>query len=245
MKTARLVSVWKAERPKNWSVHMHAHNYYELVYYTKGSGITNVLDSQYTFQQNMFVLNPPEAEHSETHLSDGEVICLGFSMNAQFSQFLFTDASLRILNILQDILSEAISQAFGYKEIIESKLQELYIQIQRLQKAPSVNTKNFEYIIRYLAENYHEKILLSSCAKQLNISYDYFQHRFKQLTGYSPQAFLLKQRLSAAKQLLEQGNLSCTEIAYRCGFSTSAQFSMLFKKSYGITPGKYRLQGNN
>ena len=74
----------------------------------------------------------------------------------------------------------------------------------------------------------------------MNISYDYFQHKFKELTGFSPQQFLLNQRLLAAKELLQNSRLSCTEIAYRCGFSTSAQFSMLFKTHLGMSPLAFR-----
>jgi len=82
--------------------------------------------------------------------------------------------------------------------------------------------------------------VLSDCAKQLNLSYDYFQHKFKAITGCSPQQFLIKQRLKASKKLLKEGELNCTEIAFRCGFSTSAQYSALFKKEYGSSPLQYQ-----
>lgn len=240
MENIQLVSIWKAERHKDQSVQLHAHNYCELVYYTKGTGKTDVDGTLYTFQPSTFMLIPPKIHHNEVHFSGGEVICLGFLTDATLPQALFADPSLTILNVLQDILQEASTQRFGYKALITAKLTELLIMILRLQKNAPANTKNFEYIIRYISENYHEKILLSDCARQLNISYDYFQHRFKELTGYSPQAFLLQQRLNGATQMLQQGNHSCTEIAYRCGFSTSAQFSMQFKRAMGVSPLQYR-----
>ena len=104
------------------------------------------------------------------------------------------------------------------------------------------NTKNFDYIINLLRENFFEHINLSDCAKQLNISYDYFQHKFKKLTGTSPQQFLIEQRLLFAEKLLIEGNSNCTEIAYRCGFSTSAQFSAFFKRRFGQSPLQYKRQ---
>ena len=240
METVQLVSVWKAERAKGWSVQLHAHNYYELVYYTKGTGTTDVGSMSYTFQPNTFMLIPPGIFHNEVHISGCEVICLDFLSADVLPQKLLEDPALEIFNVLQDILQEASTQSFGYKALITAKLTELSVKILRQQKAAPANTKNFEYIIRYIAENYHEKLLLSDCARQLNISYDYFQHRFKELTGFSPQAFLLQQRLNGAKKLLAQTSLSCTEIAYRCGFSTSAQFSMQFKRAMGISPLQYR-----
>ncbi|MBO4976774.1 MAG: AraC family transcriptional regulator [Lachnospiraceae bacterium] len=42
------------------------------------------------------------------------------------------------------------------------------------------------------------------------------------------------------EQMLLNKTLSCTEIAYRCGFSNSAQFSAMFKREKGISPYQYR-----
>ena len=121
------------------------------------------------------------------------------------------------------------------------KLNELILNIIRIENT-IIDTKNFEYIINYIRENFHEHINLSDCAKQLNISYDYFQHKFKALTGYSPQHFLMEQRLLASKEMLKKGAYNCTEIAYLCGFCTSSQFSAMFKKRYSITPMQFKKQ---
>ena len=126
--------------------------------------------------------------------------------------------------------------------MISLKLNELFLYVERSER-PSINEKNFEYVINYIQETYHDKIVLSDCAKQLNISYDYFQHRFKEITGRSPRQFLINRRLTASKELLLHSKLSCTEIAYRCGFSTSAQYSAIFNKAFGLTPMQYRKKG--
>lgn len=115
-------------------------------------------------------------------------------------------------------------QHFGYKDMFTIKLNELIISIAR-NKMNSPNTKNLEYVINYIDENLHEHINLSDCAKQLNLSYDYFQHKFKKITSLSPQQYLIEQKLIAAEKMQRSGTLSCTEVAYRSGFSTSAQFS--------------------
>ena len=125
--------------------------------------------------------------------------------------------------------------------MLEIKLNEIMLHIAR-QENNTGDTKNFDYIINFLQENFHEHIILSDCAKQLNISYDYFQHKFKMLTGASPQQFLIEQRLLFAEKLLADGNFNCTEIAYRCGFSTSAQFSAFFKRRFGQSPLQYKKQ---
>lgn len=240
MQNLVLNSIWEATRSGNTYVYPNSHTYYELVYYPHGNGITTIDGVAYPFHPNTFVIIPPNVKHDEARHTDSTILCLSFSCDSAALEICHhVDDSKVIYKVLKDILKESMHQAFGYQDMITAKLNELFIRISRLNNK-SVTSKNFEYITNYLKENYYEKIQLSDCAKQLNISYDYFQHKFKQLTGLSPQNFLLEQRLNAAKELLLYDNCNCTEIAYRCGFSTSAQFSMLFKKKYGVSPQKYK-----
>ncbi len=234
-----LIYIRKLSKPKNDNVNFHSHKYHELVYYTFGSGKTNINGEEFAFENNYFFVIPPETMHNEIHLADAEVICLEFTIPETLPFAALHDTSLKNYRILKDILHEVKNQKYGYKEMIYLKLNELILRLNRTEKG-SANEKNFEYVINYIQENYHDKILLSDCAKQLNISYDYFQHRFKEITGRSPRQFLIQCRLSASEDLLRSTKLSCTEIAYRCGFSTSAQYSALFRKEYSITPLQYR-----
>ncbi len=65
--------------------------------------------------------------------------------------------------------------------------------------------------------------------------------KIKQLTGLSTVEFIRDIRLSQAASLLEQGQLSITEIMCRVGFTTPSYFSKCFKARYGLTPSEYQL----
>lgn len=241
MQNLQLISAWKATKTKSTYINYHSHEYYELVYYLSGSGKTEIGGKMFPFSDNSFALIPGNTEHDELHDSDSEVICLIFSGIDDLQLGFFKDYSHTIYKILNELLYEVNKQTYGYKEMLVIKLNELMLNIIRIEN--NINdTKNFEYIINYLRENFYEHINLLDCAKQLNISYDYFQHKFKAITGYSPQQFLMEQRLLACKKLLKESDYNCTEIAYRCGFCTSAQFSGMFKKRYGITPLQFKKQ---
>lgn len=241
MQNLQLISAWKATKTKSTYINYHSHEYYELVYYLSGSGKTEIGGKMFPFSDNSFALIPGNTEHDELHDSDSEVICLIFSGIDDLQLGFFKDYSHTISKILNELLYEINKQTYGYKEMLVIKLNELMLNIIRIENNTN-NTKNFEYIINYLRENYYEHINLLDCAKQLNISYDYFQHKFKAITGYSPQQFLMEQRLLACKKMLKESDYNCTEIAYRCGFCTSAQFSGMFKKRYGITPLQFKKQ---
>ncbi len=201
--------------------------------------MTTLGEEAFAFFEHTYALIPPSLPHDERHSENGAVICLLFSCDEALSVGVKKDTLGTVLRLLREMLDEAKRQAYGYEDMINAKLKELCVLLAR-DKHRSTAEKDFAYVINYLRENYHEHILLSDLAARLGISYDYFQHKFKTVTGLSPQRFLLRRRLEAARVLLRAQTLACTDIAYRCGFSTSAQFSALFKREYGMSPSRFR-----
>ena len=51
---------------------------------------------------------------------------------------------------------------------------------------------------------------------------------------------LTREHIEQAAKLLRQTNMSITEVAYCCGFSSSSYFSENFLKQKGITPSMFR-----
>ncbi|TXK84595.1 helix-turn-helix transcriptional regulator [Paenibacillus sp. N3.4] len=52
--------------------------------------------------------------------------------------------------------------------------------------------------------------------------------------------YLIGIRMETAKQLLETGTLSVTEVGARVGYEDSKYFSQLFKKCTSLTPSEYQ-----
>jgi AraC family transcriptional regulator len=67
-----------------------------------------------------------------------------------------------------------------------------------------------------------------------------FCRGFKQSMGLSPHRYMLVHRVNCAKKMMADQRLSLTEIALDCGFSSSSQFSIVFKKITGMTPRDFR-----
>lgn len=237
MNSFTLITAWGTTRQPGTQIQLHSHNFYEIVYYLQGSGDSRVGGHGYAIRPHSFVVIPPMVEHEEHHTAKGELFCIGFqSPDPLIGQHL-ADPSGTVCQLCKTIIHEITEQGHLYARMIELKLQELALEIHRQEHSGTKSaSKNFQYVINYLSQNYHEKISLSSMAGQLNLSYDYFQHRFKEIAGVSPQQFLIHKRLEAALTLLKTTTLSCTEIAYRCGFSNSAQFSTVIKRETGMTP---------
>lgn len=79
-------------------------------------------------------------------------------------------------------------------------------------------------------------------AKTHHMSISTLSRMFKHHTGLTPLQFLLNIRLSAAKNLLKDTNLTISEISSMVGYDNPLYFSRLFHKHVGITPRDYRAQ---
>ncbi|MFA5609961.1 MAG: helix-turn-helix transcriptional regulator, partial [Alcaligenes sp.] len=61
---------------------------------------------------------------------------------------------------------------------------------------------------------------------------------FREHLGVAPMARLKQMRLKAARQYLQQGGMSVTEVALACGFTHLGQFSADYRHSYGERPSE-------
>jgi AraC-like DNA-binding protein len=82
---------------------------------------------------------------------------------------------------------------------------------------------------------------LAELARPLRLHPTSFCRAFKQSTGLSPHRYLLARRINRAKEMIKDQNRTLTEIALDCGFSSSSQFSIVFKRITGVPPRIYRL----
>ena len=116
--------------------------------------------------------------------------------------------------------------------------------------APQVVTdKRDERLLRqlevYLDSHLSDSNLSAeSFAEDMKMGRTLFFNKVKQLTGQTPNEFIRERRLSRACQLLDEGGINISEVAYQVGMKTPNYFSECFKKRYGITPKQYQMGGN-
>jgi len=77
-------------------------------------------------------------------------------------------------------------------------------------------------------------------ARSAGLSYSRFNHRFREETGESPRAHLLRFQIEKAETLLVKTSGNVTDIALACGFPSTNQFISQFKKFTGTTPGVFQ-----
>lgn len=94
--------------------------------------------------------------------------------------------------------------------------------------------------LTYIKDNYREKIYLSDLAEQTNLNEQYFCRLFKKAIGHSPMEYINEYRIKQTRRLLEETNLSVTEICLECGYNNLGNFLREFRKYTGTTPLQYR-----
>ncbi len=99
---------------------------------------------------------------------------------------------------------------------------------------------SLETLSAYIDDNLAQDVSVKELAQLMHLSPFHFSRIFKAQTGSSPYRFILNRRLARAVILLPQLDLAIDDIAKQVGFLSAASFTKAFKKTYGISPGKYR-----
>jgi AraC family transcriptional activator FtrA len=81
---------------------------------------------------------------------------------------------------------------------------------------------------------------IGSLAAQASMSPRTLQREFKASTGLSPYAWLVRERIERAKELLESSRLPAQRIAERVGMGSAESLRHHFRAQVGTAPARYR-----
>ena len=96
-------------------------------------------------------------------------------------------------------------------------------------------------IFDYLLKNFYKEITLDDVCKVAYMSPAAFCRYFKERTNKTLITFLNEIRIgNACKLLIENKNISISEICYQCGFNNLTNFNIQFKKLKKMNPQAYR-----
>lgn len=112
----------------------------------------------------------------------------------------------------------------------------------QLQEAPLQNEdeKLLRSIVEYIELNIvNENLSVEELSRQMNMSRGSLYNKVLMLTGKSPVEFIRSIRLKKAVYLLENSQMTISQICYEVGFNTPKYFTKLFKDEYNILPSAY------
>ncbi|GAB3012534.1 AraC family transcriptional regulator [uncultured Cyclobacterium sp.] len=89
-------------------------------------------------------------------------------------------------------------------------------------------------------ENARHLKVSSYLSDKLDYTYSYLSSVFSENTYSSIENYLILRKVDLVKELLQEGNLNLTEIAYRLNYSSVSHLSGQFKKTTGLTPSSFQ-----
>jgi AraC-like DNA-binding protein len=96
---------------------------------------------------------------------------------------------------------------------------------------------------KYIEEHSREELSLKKVAKAVNMNANHLSENFKQVTGINFVEYVARARFNTACDLLRNGNLRISDIAFAAGFQSLSQFNRVFKSFSGKSPTQYRAAG--
>ncbi len=162
--------------------------------------------------------------------------------------FLFVDTVLRrIVELLRspDAASAANSRRFEAGSLLISVLASLDRsagegRADHASPSTVANQRKLAEVISLIAEAPGKVPPVRELARKWGWSAAHFSRLFRETTGESPQAFIIKTRLQRARQLLRESSLTISEIAAMLGYPDVFFFSRQFKARTGQSPTEFR-----
>lgn len=84
-----------------------------------------------------------------------------------------------------------------------------------------------------------EKFNIDQLAQLMAMGRTKFYGKVKEMTGVSPNKYIMQARMKKAADLLADGEMNVSEVSYKVGVQDPSYFNKIFKAYYGVVPSKY------
>lgn len=99
--------------------------------------------------------------------------------------------------------------------------------------------------VEYIRMHYCDcDITTEMLANIFNLTPGYFGKLFAEDMGKTANEYIVELRLLKAREMLKATGMTINDISSAVGFGNSTYFTTLFKKSFGVTPNQYRMDGS-
>jgi len=101
-------------------------------------------------------------------------------------------------------------------------------------------TPAVQRVQEWAAEHLADDLTVPALSARAGMSRRNFNRMFRQATGATPAEFVERQRVDAARRLLESTDQRLESVAVACGFGSADTLRRVFTRRVGATPSQYR-----
>ncbi|RQW63531.1 helix-turn-helix transcriptional regulator [Vibrio viridaestus] len=182
-------------------------------------------------------LDSPEliTDFLSSHLSDFELSINKSLLNlSQTIMATNTPSNLIGKLELETLVYQLFANIFKQMVICDSRLNN--VKHNSGDQTNHVSKMTLGSLITYIETHLSSELTPKQLAQTMGMSESSLQRKFKQTLGHSVQSYIRRRRLEIARQHLERGVASVTEVAYNAGYRHPANFTNAFKKAFGYPP---------
>lgn len=249
----------RIEHSKAQKAYEHMHSFTEIFFITSGEGVFHTKDGDTPIRKGMIVINTPSVTHTEYSSATAPLSYALFAVdNLTFTQqntggqktffYDFLSDFDTLFEMLAVIERESTEQRPFWQYAIMNEFNNFMLlllrntQLVTLPFDSTAKPNSLSQIHLYLRSRYQDNITLDTLAELFFLNKYYIAHAFQKKYGLSIIKFLNTVRCNEAKGLLQNTDLSITEIAISVGYNSSSHFTECYKKIIGETPAQTRKQ---
>lgn len=254
----KLLYAGKLQRSKHWKEELHSHAFCEIIYVSSGMGEVRIGEAVRAIKRGDILVYNPNVPHMEYTKGNTplELIFFGITdlhlndlapdhlIPDQIDPVIHTGDQAKKFGLCFQSLVDETENKRQYGEIMSGYWSKLILTgiLRQIDVSEQTMVRNdiFSRIYEYLSTHFAEVNSIDAVCNELYVSKYYLSHVFKKYTGIAPMQYVTKCRLSYAKKLLTETDLSACEISERCGYGDCTSFFKAFKKEEGTTPITYR-----
>lgn len=235
----------------------HCHDFLSIIYVLSGTCTYNISGVPHIVKKGDLLVLNPHLYHGKVLASGSEIheFHVGYEnlhIKGLLPNHFLEDHVSPIINVvnyeneLLRFCSDVISEQSKNQPALKLSLKGLGLKLlsilfnatfesTTLKRKGILNLESYDNttivntVLEFINENFMHNLSLDVISQNMYLSPAYISKLFKESTGNSPINYLIKLRLSKAKESLESGDQSIKKVALSVGYPDVYHFSKLFK----------------